>query len=84
MKWKSKPRPQLGDRKEKEWFAIFPRRVQGLWVWLEKYIAVYERQEVDYEDEEVVSSGVLTEKYRTVTRQFEMWVVVERKFIQEP
>lgn len=54
MKWNAKAEPpvieirepELADKKEEIWFAIFPRKCTDVygdkWVWLESYIAVYE------------------------------------------
>lgn len=84
MKWKAnktekKPEPKLGDRKEKIWYALIPRKCGTKWIWLEKYIAIYEWQTYYYPQETVVKSGILFETVRTETVEAEGWIVVDRK-----
>ncbi len=85
MKIKSKQstHPIVGDRKTKIKFALFPIKVEGFWIWLEKYIADYEYQTIEYDFDEVVSSGLFTEKYRTVTREYNTWKIVDRRLFSD-
>lgn len=87
MKWQATNKiivsPKLGDKREVIRFAVFPRRVQDKWIWLEKYIAVQEYKKYYYEYDEVVSQGIFTEKYRTQGGVGERWETIDRKFIHE-
>lgn len=86
MRWEAKSNPtqepKLGDEKEKVWFALFPRRVEGQWLWFEKYIAVYKYETYLYEYDEIVSQGIFTEKYRTHIATGKKWTVINRKLIK--
>jgi len=83
MKWnsKNKPKPILGDTKQKVKFALFPVKVGNQWLWLEKYIGIYEYKTFYYSEEVVVSSGLLTEKYYTKTSEGKAWRLVNKKLI---
>ena len=76
---KEKPKPQLGDKKEKIKFALFPTKVEGVWVWLEKYIAIYEYQTYSYKKDVVVSSGIFIESYYTDVDFDNDWCRIDRK-----
>lgn len=80
MNWNIKPQPKLGDKKEKTKFALFPVKVENKWIWLEKYISIYEYKSWLYTYEEVVSSGILYEKYITRVGETESWRRIGRKF----
>lgn len=82
MKWTSKPKPELGDIKEKIKFALFPTKVEGLWLWFEKYIRVYEYKTYYYQMDEVVSSGIFTEKYYTKNVEAIGWRTIDKKLIK--
>jgi hypothetical protein len=41
MRFKVKPKPNIGDRKTVIKFAWFPTRVEDNIIWLEKYKAMY-------------------------------------------
>ncbi len=88
MKWNAKvkpekPEPVLGDKKERVWFAVLPVKVESKWLWLEKYIVLLEFKEWYYDYEEVVESGIIFEKYRTVPVRTEGWRRVGRKLISK-
>lgn len=44
MKWKATPKKPfiIGDRKEVIKFAWVPVRISNMWIWMEKYICIYE------------------------------------------
>jgi len=42
MRWRAKPPPIDGDRLVVTRFAWWPRRVRGLWIWLEAYWSLIE------------------------------------------
>lgn len=46
MRWKATPKPKLGDTKTVKRFALFPRKVNNTWVWLEFYRGVYRYEKV--------------------------------------
>jgi len=83
MRWKSKikTKPVLGDKKEKVWFALFPVKVEDKWIWLEKYIVVYEYKTWYYSQDVVVSQGIFTEKYYTELAEATGWISINRKLI---
>lgn len=81
MKWTSKPKPQEGDKKEKVKFALFPTKVEDKWLWLEKYIAIYEYKKYYYTHDVVVSEGIFTEKYYTDVAEAIGWRRIDRKLI---
>lgn len=86
MQWNikpSKPKPNIGDKKESVWFAVFPTRVENKWIWLEKYIAISELQLIHYEREEIVDDGILFQTVRNVPDTFRMWNVIDRKLIKK-
>jgi len=68
MRWNIRPKPQLGDRRVRELFALWPTRIGQQYVWLEHYFVVEEYGEYDDYDGEFpcVSHGWLT-----VERTFE-------------
>lgn len=41
MRWKATPKPKLGDTKTVKRFALFPRKINNIWVWLEHYKELY-------------------------------------------
>ncbi len=85
MKWKVSPekaKPKVGDVKEKKCFSFFPTKVDNMWLWFEYYIGVYEYVDGFYEMDEVVSQGIFTEKYRTVSVPFQSWRKISKKIIK--
>lgn len=41
MKFKIKPLPKLGDKKEKLKLALWPIKIDDTWIWMEYYLATY-------------------------------------------
>jgi len=82
---------KLGDKRERTWFAIIPTKVQGKWIWFEKYIKCQEYKNVTVRNEYVVSSGLIEDTLtttgllneRTVTKyeDYPMWKTYNRKLI---
>jgi len=83
MKWnsKTKSKPTLGDKKQKVWFALFPVKVEDKWVWLEKYIVIYEYKTYYYQQDVVVSEGIFTETYYTDMVEAIGWRRIDRRLI---
>jgi len=82
MRFKSKIDPKVGDRREVKKFAIFPKRIGDQIIWLENYISVQQFENYVWYYDEVVSSGIIYEKYRTVPIQDTRWREIDRKIIQ--
>jgi len=83
MKWTSfkKQEPTLGDKKEKIKFALFPVKINDVFIWFEKYIQVYEYKTYYYSHDVVVSGGIFTEKYYTDLVQAVGWKKTDKKLI---
>lgn len=76
--------PKLGDKREKTWFAIFPRRVENKWIWLEYFISISEYKEY-MEAYEVEShyDFLLVEHTTIGYRKTIGWKIVERQLLAE-
>lgn len=84
MKWNVKPKkpiPIEGDTKEKIRFAFFPTKVEDKWLWLEKYVSIYQYKKYFYRYDVVVSEGLFTEKFYTTLRPALGWERINRRFI---
>ena len=84
MRWnsKAKPEPCLGDRRERTAFAVFPTRVEDKWIWLEKFIKVFEYKEYLEAYEEDSSYDLLLTEHVTIGyRRAIGWRVVDKKLL---
>lgn len=65
MRWNEKVKritkvePEIGDFKRCVWFSLFPVKVANEWLWMEKYIKVYEFTNQSETVEHAVTSGGL-------------------------
>ena len=93
MRFESKNKKHYlnGELKEVKSFALFPTKVEGKIIWLEKYIKVKELKTVHYREEVAVTSGLLedavtftglvNERTRIVNREYTGWFTVGKRLI---
>lgn len=74
--------PKLGDTKEKVWFALFPRKIEDHWIWLENFVSNYEFKKVLVYYEHEVEEGIIFSKYQCGYHHVEKWEIVDRYLIK--
>lgn len=84
MRWNRTvtPEPKLGDRREKIWFAILPRRIENKWIWFENFISISEYMEYMEAYEVESHYDFLLVQHTTIGYRSAIgWKIVDRKLL---